>query len=88
MKTVKEWPVTLRVTEENGKTEADLVLDTGDWTFDSAGRARCNPADPDVAKIGDELAVGRALIALGERLIALADLDSEVRELRSLAGPM
>jgi hypothetical protein len=88
MRTVKEWPVTLRVTEEDGRTEAALVLDTGDWTFDSSGRARRNPADPDVARIGDDLAVGRALVALGNRLIALADLDAEVRELRALAGPM
>jgi hypothetical protein len=87
MKSAKEWPVTLRVTEEDGKTEAELVLDTGDWKFDCAGQARRRPFDPDVAKIGDELAAGRALVTLGNRLIALAELDAEVRELRSMAWP-
>lgn len=81
MRTVKEWPVTLRVVERDGRTEAELVVDTGDWTFDCAGTARRHPADPEVAKVGDELAVGRALIALGNRLVALAELDIAAREL-------
>lgn len=88
MKTVKEWPVILRVVEEDGRTEAELIVDTGAWTFDGVGRARRNPADPDIAKIGDELAAGRALVGLGNRLIALAELDAEARELRSAAWPV
>lgn len=86
MKCVKTWPVILRVVEEDGRTEAELLLDTGDWTFDCAGRARRHPGDPDVAKVGDELAVGRALIELGNRLVALAELDIAARELRSAAA--
>jgi hypothetical protein len=85
VKCVKTWPVTLRLTEEDGRTEAELLLETGDWTFDCAGRARRRPGDPDIARVGDELAVGRALIALGNRLVALAELDIAARELRSMA---
>lgn len=86
MKTVKEWPITLRVTEDDGRTEAELVLETDRWTFDGAGQARKNTRDPNVAHIGDELAVGRALIALGNRLVFMAELDVEGREARSGPG--
>jgi hypothetical protein len=85
VKTVKEWPVILQVTEEDGQTEAELVVDTGAWTFDCAGQAHRNPRDLDAPRIGDELAVGRALISLGNRLVALAELDVETRELRSMS---
>jgi Rv2632c-like len=37
--------------------------------------ARRHPADPDVPEIGDELAVGRAFIELGERLVHAASED-------------
>lgn len=63
MTSVNEWPVTLRFTEKDGRTEAELVIETGDWTFAGAGLARRHPGDPDVPTIGDELAAGRALIA-------------------------
>jgi len=37
--------------------------------------AHCNPADPDVPAIGDELAAGRALIGLGNRLVQMAETE-------------
>lgn len=83
MTSVKEWPVTLRMTEEDGRTEAEVIVDTRSYAFRSAGQARRKPGDPDVAMIGDELAVGRALIALGKRLVSLAELDADLREHRS-----
>lgn len=88
MKIVKEWPVTLRVTElADGRTEAELVLTAERWKLDRTGQARRNPGDVDAAAIGDRLAVGRALVAMGESLIRLAELDAEVREFHALAWP-
>ena len=70
-----EWPVRLVLTEEDGTTRARAELDTGTRTLTGHGRARCNPADPDVPVIGDELAAGRAMKVLAGQLIKLADRD-------------
>ncbi|WP_438484278.1 DUF1876 domain-containing protein [Streptomyces sp. S186] len=70
-----EWPVRLIVTEEDGTTRARVELDTGTRALTGHGRARCNPEDPDVPVIGDELAAGRALKDLAGQLIRLADRD-------------
>ena len=45
-------------------------------------RAKLNPADPDVPEIGDEIAVARALIDLGHRLLntAAGDIVSVTHE--------
>jgi hypothetical protein len=42
------------------------------------GRARRNPEDPEVPRIGDELAVARALSDLGHQLLEVAAGDIEV----------
>lgn len=79
MRQVIDWPITLRLVEQDGQTEAQLILETELTTMIGSGRAHRNPADPDVPEIGDELAAGRALIDLGNRLVRLA--DAEVDEL-------
>ncbi|MFJ4675617.1 MULTISPECIES: dsRBD fold-containing protein [unclassified Kitasatospora] len=64
-----EWSVRLRVVEAGDLTQAHAVLDTGVNLIEveaEAHRSRTDPADPE---IGDELAVGRALTALGQQLI-------------------
>jgi hypothetical protein len=41
------------------------------------GQARRNPADPDVPRIGAEVAAARALIRLGHHLLGAAENDIE-----------
>ncbi|WP_330340996.1 dsRBD fold-containing protein [Streptomyces sp. NBC_00557] len=72
---VKEWRLNLYLSEHDPETTARIVLDTGDNVLESHAEARRNPYDPDVPEIGDELAAGRALIAMGRRLLRAADGD-------------
>jgi hypothetical protein len=77
---VKRWRANVFLVEEEGGTAADAVLETGVTTIHGGGRARRNPADPQIEGIGDELAAGRALIALGRRLLGVTEEDLEALE--------
>ncbi len=68
MATSKSFRVDLNVLEEGNTTGATarLVID-GDEIV-ASGIARRNPRDPDMPKIGDELAVARALLLLAREL--------------------
>ncbi len=68
MATSKSFRVDLNVLEEDNTTGATarLVID-GDEIV-ASGIARRNPRDPDMPKIGDELAVARALLLLAREL--------------------
>lgn len=79
---VAEWQAQVNLYEQDSITQARVELDTGTNMMTSEGLARRNPADPEVPQIGDELAVERALIELGERLVRAAGED-----LAALAGP-
>ncbi|MEE1754665.1 DUF1876 domain-containing protein [Streptomyces sp. SP18CS02] len=70
-----EWNVRLYLDEDDGDTRARVVLDTGVTTLTGRGTARCNPADIDVPRIGDELAAGRAMNDLGRHLMRAANRD-------------
>jgi hypothetical protein len=72
----KSWAVHLNVFEEGDITVARAVLDTGDTVLESRAEARRSPHDPQVPEIGDEFAVGRALIDLGHQLIRAGTVDS------------
>jgi hypothetical protein len=72
---VAEWQARVYLFEHDAATQARVVLNTGTNTLTSEGLARRHPADPEVPEIGDELAVGRALIELGERLVRAAGED-------------
>ncbi|ARP69446.1 DUF1876 domain-containing protein [Streptomyces pluripotens] len=72
---VKEWRLSLYLSEHDPDTTARIVLDTGDNVMESRAEARRNPYDASVPEIGDELAAGRALIAMGRRLLRAADGD-------------
>lgn len=72
---VAEWHAHVHLFEHDTMTQARVSLETGANTLTSEGIARRNPADPEVPEIGDELAVGRALIELGERLVRAAAED-------------
>ncbi|GAA0463395.1 MULTISPECIES: dsRBD fold-containing protein [Streptomyces] len=74
---VKEWKLRLYLYETGPKTTAWVVLDTGDNVLEERARAHRNPHDVAVPEIGDELAAGRALVALGQQLIDCATTDVE-----------
>ncbi|HZQ59520.1 MAG TPA: dsRBD fold-containing protein, partial [Acidimicrobiales bacterium] len=54
------WTVEIVFTEDEDHTRADARLIAGRREFSGWGRARRNPADPDVPMIGEELAAARA----------------------------
>jgi hypothetical protein len=73
-----EWSLTMSVGEIDGETDAEayLVISGGDRLI-GRGKARLNPADRDVQKIGAEIAVARALSDLAHQLIHAAAVDIE-----------
>ena len=72
------WSVLLSVSDTDGETnaEARLLID-GDVQRTGRGRARLNPADRDVVKIGAEIAMARALSDLAHKLLHAAAADVE-----------
>lgn len=72
MPTSKVWSIEVFLTEDPDTTRADAVLQVGDREFRGWGRARRNPTDPDVPRIGEELATARALSELSHRLLHAA----------------
>jgi hypothetical protein len=78
MRTLSRWTVEVFVGEDDGRTYAEAALhdDLGNHVL-GTGRARLNPGDADVPEIGDEIAVARALLDLGRRLLGIASSDIE-----------
>lgn len=76
MRALRRWTVEVYVGEDEGRTYAEAALhdDIGNQILGQGG-ARLNPADPDVPEIGDEIAVARALVDLGNRLLSTASSD-------------
>lgn len=69
----KQWNVQIEIDEKGKDTHVCAVLTTMNGTkFEGVGHARRHPRDRAVPEIGDELAVGRALLDLGHRLMQLA----------------
>ncbi|AQA05117.1 hypothetical protein BVC93_24975 [Mycobacterium sp. MS1601] len=64
----KHWSVDVTTDEHDGTTKAVARLHWGERTLVAEGRARCNPADRDIADIGAELAAARALTDLAQQL--------------------
>ncbi|GAA1644372.1 dsRBD fold-containing protein [Catellatospora bangladeshensis] len=76
----KHWTVDIALDDDGtGRTtaRAELAADDGTPSLTGAGAAERNRYDEDVPVIGDELAAGRALVELGNRLLAQADADLE-----------
>ena len=74
---VKDWTVEVSIDEHQGHTRAKARLRWRDQESVGVGLAKLNPADRDVADIGDELAVGRALADLARRLMCVTAHDIE-----------
>ncbi|MER6945376.1 DUF1876 domain-containing protein [Nonomuraea sp. NPDC005983] len=82
----KEWTVKIFISEDDGdeRTLARAVLSAqGSQWHESVGLARRNPHDRPVPEIGDELAAGRALMDLADKLIGDATED-----VARLGGPV
>ncbi len=78
MRHVKHWTVDIYIDEEGRVTHADARLHTQDTdTMKGTGESRLHPGDVNVPEIGDEYAVGRALVDLGHKLINAATEDVE-----------
>ena len=72
------WTITIEFEEGSEQTEAQARLVAGDQEYGGWGRARRNPHDPDIPKIGEELATARALTDLAHHLFekAVSDIES------------
>ena len=71
------WPLEVVFTENDDATRADIIIDVAGRHYHGWGRARRNPTDPDVPKIGEEIAAARALTRLSQQLLAAAAEDIE-----------
>ncbi|MCX5112938.1 DUF1876 domain-containing protein [Streptomyces sp. NBC_00378] len=83
-----EWRLRLGLTEDDGTTKAEAVLDTGSTKLTGHGVARCNPQDVDVPAIGDELAASRAMKDVAAQLMKAADADLENVGAGPASGPV
>jgi len=68
----RAWTVEILIDETSEETEAEAVLQVDSRRIAGWGRARRNPVDPDVPRIGKELAAARALSDLGHKLLEAA----------------
>jgi hypothetical protein len=80
----KVWAIELVIGENADETEAQARLRVGDVELAGWGRARRNPRDPNRPRVGEELAVARALSELSHQLIGAA--VREIAEFESTAG--
>jgi len=72
------WSMVLSIQESDGETmaTAQLIME-GDEHLAGRGRARLNPADQGVERIGAEIATARALSDLAHKLLHAAAVDVE-----------
>jgi len=74
----ERWSVHLTAQESDGETVAVARLNMdGDEQLAGHGRARLNPLDQGVEKIGAEIAIARALSDLAHKLLHAAAVDVE-----------
>lgn len=77
MEHTAEWKIQLFLFEhENGST-AKVVLDTGVTTLRGEGHAGQHSEGRPTPEIDTELAAGRALVDLGNRLTQIGSTDAE-----------
>ncbi len=71
----KDITIGVSIDEDDGRTRAKVRLLWRGTEYVGVGLARCNPADRDVADIGDELALARGLSDLARKLLSLTADD-------------
>jgi hypothetical protein len=70
------WDVRITLVESGGSTTAEATVVNGPSDpLRAVGHARKAPEDPEVPQIGDEIAAGRALRRLADRLLTVAESD-------------
>ena len=65
---MNHWTLTFAVDEDADHCDIVATLETGVRKYKGEGRARRNPEDPSVPRVGEELAVARALHDLANGL--------------------
>ncbi len=78
MSETKVWTMEIAIGETSDVTEAQARLRVGDIEMAGWGRARRNPHDPDRPRVGEELAVARALSDISHQLVGAA--ATEIQE--------
>lgn len=66
--------------EDDNRTDARASVRIGAGTFVGTGRARRNPADPNLPIVGEEVAAARALSNLSRQLLDAASDSISERE--------
>lgn len=69
---IRTWAADVVLDETPDEVTATVTLRTGDAECVGHGRARRSPSDPNVPRIGEELATARALADVSSRLVAEA----------------
>ncbi|WP_125776859.1 dsRBD fold-containing protein [Antribacter gilvus] len=69
------WHVEVTLVESAGSTTAEATVVGPPQTLRAVGHARKAPEDAEVPVIGDELAAGRALRRLADRLLEVAEKE-------------
>ena len=64
--------IDVTIVEDDRECTATAKVITSRGVFEAEGFARLKPGDPQVPRIGEELALGRALSALSQRLLSAA----------------
>jgi len=73
-----QWRIDIHIDEYDTVTRAEVRLHNPDETrLVGVGTSRCHPHDVGVPKIGDELAVARALADLARQLRDATSVDIE-----------
>jgi nicotinate phosphoribosyltransferase len=75
MEHTAEWKMKLYLFEHDNGSTAEVVLDTGANILHGEGHAGQHPDGRAIPEIDTELAAGRALTDLGNRLIQTAAAD-------------
>jgi hypothetical protein len=76
----KIFSVDIEVHEHPDHTEAKALLGLGDDKHGGWGRARRNPDDPERPRLGEELAIARALADLARHLGGDVNAEIEAAE--------
>ncbi len=66
---IRHWTADITLEEDPDWTIAVVTLRMGDAECSGRGEARRNPHDPNVPRIGEELATARALNELSGKLV-------------------
>jgi hypothetical protein len=69
------WKVDIAFTEDDDHTRADAFLEVAGTEYRGWGRAKRNPTDANIPRIGEEIAAARALHELASRLLGAAEHD-------------